>query len=146
MEKQNRVATAETTIHALPERVWKALTDPEEIKEYMMGANVRSEWEVGSAITWSGEWQGKTYEDKGEIKTFDENIKLEYTHYSPMSGLEDAPENYHNVTVSLEKTDDNQTKVTLSQDGNNSEEEKEHSTKNWQGMLDGLKKLVEGKG
>lgn len=146
MEQQTLLnATAQVMIHALPERVWKALTDPEEIKEYMMGAAVISDWKVGSDITWAGEWQGKSYKDKGKIKSFDENRKLEYTHYSPMSGKEDTPENYHTVTITLEETGD-QTQVSLSQDGNNSAEERDHSTKNWQSMLDGMKKLIEGKG
>jgi len=146
MQKHELTARAETTVHALPQRVWKALTDPEEIKEYMMGSAVRSEWTEGSDITWSGEWKGKSFEDKGKILTMDENKTLSYTHYSPMSGEEDRPENYHTVTIHLEQADDDQTKVVLTQDGNATEEEKDHSAENWQGMLEGLKKLVEGKG
>jgi uncharacterized protein YndB with AHSA1/START domain len=138
-------ATAQVTIHALPERVWKALIDPEEIKQYMMGATVTTDWALGSDITWAGEWKGKTFEDKGTIVQFEENKKLRYTHYSPLSGKEDSPENYHTVTISLEEAED-QTLVTLSQTGNESEKEQEHASKNWQSMLDSMKKLIEGKG
>jgi uncharacterized protein YndB with AHSA1/START domain len=146
MEQQQTLnATAQITIHALPERVWKALTDPEEIKQYMMGATVTSNWTLGSDITWKGEWKGKAFEDKGKIVQFEENKKLRYTHYSPLSGKEDSPENYHTVTINLEETED-QTHVVLSQTGNESEKEQEHATQNWQNMLVALKKLIEGKG
>jgi VCBS repeat-containing protein len=145
MEQNTATVSVQTIIHAKPDRVWKALTDPDEIKEYMMGATTKSDWKPGSKITWSGEWQGKPYEDKGEIKAFDENKKLQYTHFSPMGGQEDKPENYHTVTITLEGSGD-QTTVHLTQDKAGSEKEQEQSTKNWQGMLEGLKKLVEGKG
>jgi uncharacterized protein YndB with AHSA1/START domain len=146
MEQQTLLnATAQITIHALPERVWKALTDPEEIKQYMMGATVTSNWTLGSDITWKGEWQGKAFEDKGKIVQFEENKKLRYTHYSPLSGKADSPENYHTVSVSLEEAED-KTRVTLSQTGNESEKEQEHAAQNWQNMLAGMKKLIEGKG
>lgn len=138
-------ATAQVTIHAFPERVWKALTDPEEIKQYMMGATVTTDWTLGGDITWAGKWEGKTFEDKGKIVQFEENKKLRYTHYSPLSGKEDSPENYHTVTISLEEAGD-QTLVSLSQTGNESEKEQEHASKNWQSMLDSMKKLIEGKG
>lgn len=39
--------------------VWAALTLPGLIKRYMMGATLATDWQVGSPITWSGEWQGK---------------------------------------------------------------------------------------
>jgi uncharacterized protein YndB with AHSA1/START domain len=145
MEQQTLSATAQVTINALPERVWKALTDPEEIKQYMMGAMVSTDWALGSDITWKGEWQGKNFEDKGKIVQSEENKKLRYTHYSPLSGKDDSPENYHTVTISLEEMED-QTRVSLSQTGNESEKEQEHATQNWQSMLDGMKKLIEGKG
>jgi hypothetical protein len=41
--------------------------DPERIKEYYLGAEVQTDWQVGSPITFKGEWEGKSYEDKGEI-------------------------------------------------------------------------------
>ena len=63
----DHVATAETEIEASPAEVWKALTDPELIKKYMFGSEVVTDWQPGSPITWKGEYEGKPYEDKGEI-------------------------------------------------------------------------------
>jgi uncharacterized protein YndB with AHSA1/START domain len=137
-----KVATAQVDIAATPDRVWAALTDPAQIKEFMMGSQVDTDWGVGSPITWKGEFQGKRYEDKGEILEFTPGRRLAMTHFSPLSGAEDKPENYHQVVFELDGHLDN-TQVTLSQDGNSSDEEAAHSAQNWQMMLDGLKKVAE---
>ena len=64
---ENLLATATVTIDASPERVWAALTDPAIIGKYMFGSTVTSDWEVGSTITYAGEYEGKSYEDHGDI-------------------------------------------------------------------------------
>jgi hypothetical protein len=46
------------------------------------------------------------------------------------------------VTIEL-SVQGKQTKVRLSQDNNPSDEARQHSEKNWQVMLDGLKKFLE---
>lgn len=137
------VAEASTTIHASADKVWDALVNPEKIKEYMFGSTVVSDWKEGSAITWKGEWKGKAYEDKGKILRFDPPRTLQYSHFSPLTGQPDVPENYHTVTIDLAPSGD-ETTVTLTQDGNATAEAQEHSKKNWSTMLDGLKKVVEG--
>lgn len=136
------IAKAEATINAPIAKVWEALTKPEIIKQYMFGTNVVSDWQVGSSIVWKGEWQGKSYEDKGKILKFEEGRVLQYSHFSPLTGEPDVPENYHTVTIEL-SSDGTQTIVTLSQDNNATEEAREHSEKLWNMMLDGLKKLLE---
>ena len=60
-------AQVSTVVNAPSKKVWKALTDPALIREYYMGATVSTDWQVGSPITFAGEWKGKTYEDKGKI-------------------------------------------------------------------------------
>jgi uncharacterized protein YndB with AHSA1/START domain len=137
-----KVATAGVVVEATSDRVWAALTDPAQIREYMMGSQVESDWRVGSPITWMGEFDGRKYEDKGEILEFEPNRRLAMTHFSPLSGAEDKPENYHHLLFELDDVG-NTTRVSLSQDGNSSDEEAAHSAKNWQMMLDGLKKVVE---
>lgn len=139
--KRGYIARSATTINAPRERVWKALVDPEAIEQYMFGAKVKSDWKPGSSITWKGEWQGKQYEDKGVVVRALPQQELEYTHYSPLAGLPDKPENYHTVTIELAGEDP--TKVTLSQDNNSTEDEKLHSEKNWSQMLAGLKRYAE---
>jgi len=136
------VATAQCEIDAPPEKVWRALTDPRLIKKYMFGSEVRTDWKPGSPITWQGEFEGRKYMDKGEIITVEPGRRLEITHFSPLSGQEDRPENYHRVSYELQQTDGG-TSLRLTQDNSSSAEEAEHSAATWQMMLDGLKKVAE---
>ena len=139
---ENLLATATVTIDASPERVWAALTDPAIIRKYMFGSTVTSDWEVGSTITYAGEYEGKQYEDHGEILEIRPGALLRSTHFSPLSGQPDVPENYHTLTYTL-RSEGNGTHLELTQDNNSNAAEVEHSTANWQQMLDALKSVVE---
>lgn len=139
---KNLIAKASININAPNERVWNALVNPEAVKQYMFGTNVVSSWREGSAITWKGEWQGKPYEDKGMILQLKPGRTLQYSHFSPLSGQPDKPENYHTVTIEL-SGEGNQTHVSLSQDKNSTEEERDHSQKNWEMMLTAMKAFLE---
>jgi uncharacterized protein YndB with AHSA1/START domain len=136
------ISQASITINAPIATVWDALVTPAAIKQYMFGADVASDWKQGSSIVWKGEYQGKKYEDKGVILKMEPERMLQYSHFSPLSGQPDVPENYHTVTIEL-SNDGEKTVVSLSQDGNATEEAREHSEQNWKIMLDGLKKLLE---
>ncbi len=144
MSGQARDAVASTTVSAPPERVWEALTDPALIKQYFLGTNVATTWQVGDPITYSGEYNGKGYEDKGSILAFDPPELLKTTHYSPTSGLPDAPENYHTVEYRVAEAADGTT-VTISQSNNSSDEEVEQSTATWQLVLQNLKEFLESR-
>jgi uncharacterized protein YndB with AHSA1/START domain len=135
-------AQAKTTIHAPASKVWEAITNPDLIKQYLFGSDVISDWKVGSPITYKGEWQGKTFEDRGEILQVEPEKLLVSTHWSPLSGVPYSPENSHTVTYKLDGNGDS-TDVTIIQDNNASEEEKTESEKNWRAALDGMKKLLE---
>ena len=142
MTTQNLIAYAEIKITASIKNVWEALVNPEIIKKYMFGTTVSSDWKVGSPITWKGEWQGKSYEDKGVILQIKPEKILQYTHYSHLTGLPDVPKNYHQVTIELIPRG-NEIEVMLSQDNNVTEEVKKHNEKNWDMMLSSLKKILE---
>ena len=139
---KGHVATAETEIQAPRSKVWRALTDPAQIQQYMFGSKVETDWKPGSPITWKGEYQGKQYEDKGEILEVEEGRRLKVSHFSPLSGEEDAPENYHTLVYELDG-DDATTHVSLSQDNNGSDDEAERSTANWNQALRGVKTEAE---
>jgi uncharacterized protein YndB with AHSA1/START domain len=136
------IAKASISINAPVGKVWDALTNPEAIKQYMFGTNVISDWKKGGPIVWKGEWQGKKYEDRGVILKLEPERLIQYSHFSPLSGKPDLPENYHTVTVEL-VSDGAETAVSLSQDNNETEQAREYSEMNWKMMLDGLKKLLE---
>jgi uncharacterized protein YndB with AHSA1/START domain len=139
---KNHIAKAAISINASAEKVWHALVDSKAIKQYMFGTSVVSDWREGSPINWKGEWQGKSYEDKGVILQLKPEHTLQYSHFSPLSGLPDKPENYHTVTIAL-SDHGNQTDVTLTQDNNATEAASAESEKNWEMMLTELKKFLE---
>lgn len=140
--KKNLIAKASTSVNAPRAKVWEALVSPDAIKQYMFDTNVTSSWKEGSPIVWKGEWQGKAYEDKGVILQLKPGRTLQYTHFSPLSGLPDTPDNYHTITIDL-STEGRATRISLAQDNNPTEQAREHSEKNWTSMLAALKKYLE---
>jgi uncharacterized protein YndB with AHSA1/START domain len=136
------VAHAEVEISASPVQVWDALTDPDAITQFMFGAKVDTDWKVGSPITWSGEFEGNPFIDKGEVLEIVRAKRLRLTHFSPLTGEDDVPENYHSLDYRLADEGDS-TRVTLDQDGNGSEEQAAQFSSNWQMTLDKLKDYVE---
>jgi len=142
MKPENLVAEVSATVKAPVTEVWQALVTPERIKHYMFGATVSSSFKEGSPITWNGEWKGRPFEDKGKILKVEPGRLLAYSHYSPLTGKPDRPENYHTVTIELAEQAGS-TRVSLKQDNNSDAEARKHSEQNWQAVLDGLRKEVE---
>ena len=134
--------TVTRTIHAGSDRVWTTLTDSKLVTQWMMGAAVNSTWQAGAQIRWSGEHEGKRYEDKGEVLEVDHGKRLVHTHFSPLSGGEDKPENYHRLTWRLD-ADGDTTKLTLVQSGAKSAKEAEQFAQSWRAMLDQLRDVAE---
>ena len=141
-------AEVSTIINASHTEVWSALTDPELIPHYFMGATVATDWKVGSPITFEGEWKGNPYQDKGEILVAEPGEQLRFSHWSPMSATEDSPENYHVVDFTL-SDESGATKVTLTQSnlqGGVTDADRAARAdyeKNWTTVLEGLKNVVE---
>jgi uncharacterized protein YndB with AHSA1/START domain len=135
-------AQATTLVNAPASKVWDALTNPSLIKQYLYGTEVTSDWKVGSPIIYRGEWEGKSYEDKGEILQIEPDKLLVSTFWSSLAGLPDTPENYKTVRYELSH-EGSRTKLTITQDNNDTQEEANHSEQNWTTVLDKLKELLE---
>ena len=132
------IATVTTIIHQPIDRVWQALVDPEDIRQYMKGVQVTTDWAEGSAITWKGTWNGKPFEDHGRLIAVREPEMLKYTHVRGSAG-DAGPE--HIVTVELKEVG-GVTHLRLTQDNNATEEECAASEKTWNAMFDDLKKML----
>ena len=139
-----RKLTVETSIkiNARASKVWDALTKPELIKQYLFGTETKSDWKVGSPITYKGVWEGKEYEDKGVIKKIQRGKLLQSTYFSSFSGKEDKPENYATVIYEL-KEDGKGTLLNISQDNIENEDGIKHMKENWDMVLKKLKEVVE---
>ena len=127
--------------------MWRALTTPETVKAFFFASEVDSDFKVGGPIRFKGEFKGEAYEDKGEVLAVEPNRRLSFSHYSPLSGAPDKPENYHVVTYDLAPKGSG-TRVTLTQSnlmGGVTQADVEHRAeyeKNWTAVLDGLSKAV----
>jgi Activator of Hsp90 ATPase homolog 1-like protein len=116
-------------------------------EEILFGADVASDWKVGSPITMRDEIKGKAYQDKGEILAIEPEAKLSFSHWSALSGDADLPDNYHVVSFDL-SPQDHGTRVTLTQSNLNGRvkpSDRAHKAvyeRNWQGVLDGLANTV----
>lgn len=139
---EKNTVRVEMLIHAPAAAVWKALTDPVEVKKYFFGTDLVTDWEVGQPIYFRGEWDGKAYEDKGTVLDYRPLEKLEYDYFSSLSGKEDKPENYQTISYTVEPKGGD-TLLTITQANAGSVEQQEHSEQNWKMVMGEMKKLVE---
>ena len=137
------IATTSTSIYSSPSSVWKALIDPEIVKQYMYGAEVYSDWQVGSSITYKGVWEGRPYEDKGTILEIIPERVLSYTYWSPLSGTDDFEDNYAHVTYHVSEYDD-ETTLTITQDNLETDEAVVAAEENWMKVAGNIKRILEG--
>jgi uncharacterized protein YndB with AHSA1/START domain len=140
--KNNITGRASININASASKVWEALITPSIIKKYFFDTNAISDWKVGSPLIFRGEWEGKTYEDKGVILDKIPQKLFRYSYWSSMSGIEDKPENYVIVTYEL-SGNSSQTRLTITQENIPDEKTKKHSEENWNKVLTDLKQLLE---
>jgi uncharacterized protein YndB with AHSA1/START domain len=123
--------------------VWDALTLPELVQKYFFGTHLATDWRVGSPVTFRGEWNGQLYEDRGTVLSFEPRRRLSYDYWSSMSGEADVVQRRPIITFEL-VPEDGGVRLTVQQSNIATEERAEHSAKNWQLVLDGLKRVVEG--
>jgi len=134
--------TSSIAIDAPIEDVWKAVTTPALIKRWFFGVDTETDWQVGSTLVHRGEYQGKPYEDRGEILQFDPPKLLVHTHWSDVSGKPNSPEHYQEVSWALAQRN-GATELTITERNLPSEEGKAVSEESWRMVLENLKNLLE---
>lgn len=133
------VVHKEVRIKAEPQRVWKALTDPEQTKEYFFHCRVQSGWKEGDAISFRGRmFYIIPIEMQGKIEAIEPGRLLKYT-------LHNKGGSQSTVTDSL-NYEDGETILSVRDDvgdGDGAEKRYERSQKGWDKVLSGLKRYVE---
>jgi uncharacterized protein YndB with AHSA1/START domain len=123
-------------------KVWAALTQPEIIKQYFFGTDLKTTWEVGTPIMWHGEWEGTNYVDKGTVLSYIHEESLSHDYLSSMSGKEDIPENYAKISYKVVESE-GKTTLTITQDNIENEEMLNHSKENLVSIMESHRILVE---
>jgi uncharacterized protein YndB with AHSA1/START domain len=85
------VSMASIAIDASSEDVWDALVNPAKARKYFFGAKVHSDWKEGGPITFTGEFNGNSYHEKGTILQCQPERLLQYSHWSDLEQLPDLP-------------------------------------------------------
>lgn len=116
------------------EAVWKLLTEPVFVEQYFFGAELRTSWNVGDPITFSGTWEGKAYEHRGTVLAYEPGKRLAYTH------TDDAITSTVTYLVEMDGTG---TRVTITQDNCPTVDHRDRCMQHWQQVLQSAKKVVE---
>lgn len=115
-----RVIETSTTISAPPAAVWRVLTEPSLMKQWMAEPEMRIEittnWDVGGPIVIRG-WHHVNFENKGIVLDFVPDSILRYSQLSSVSRLPDKPENHTIMDFRLGRETSESTLLNLSISG-----------------------------
>jgi len=141
---QELVVVKSVEIFTSPNHVWRALTEPDKITQWMGGARVESKWEISSDITFTGKMPNfnKTYRDRGTVLAVEREKRLQYSHWSEMSRLPDIPQNRTIITFILDWADE-KTRLTVRHEHFYSEDAYKHANFFWGVALNTVKNLLE---
>jgi uncharacterized protein YndB with AHSA1/START domain len=129
-------------IQAPREKVWRALTEPALVKQYLFGTELETTWQIGAPLVFRGEWEGKAYEDRGTVLAFEPMRALVYNYWSSFSGHEDKPELRQVIRFELEERPGG-VELVVNQSNVDTQARADHSRENWRNVLGKLKELVE---
>lgn len=115
MEKANNYPyTKSIEIHNSPTEVWKALTDPKLMQQWMSDApiEINTDWTIGKPIVIRGILSQTPFENKGSVLQFIPEVQLQYSHLSSLSNLPEQSESYTTIEFLL-SPNENGTSLTI---------------------------------
>lgn len=130
------------TLNASAEKVWDALTNPEKVKAWQYGSELKTDWKVGNEIRFKSEWEGQIFEQWGTVMEFNPFRNLKYNLFAPRPDLEDKPENYFEMEYILTEKDIG-TELQIIQKDNRKGAKQEEEQGEENPVLKNLKSLIE---
>ena len=98
---RKHLAVAEIDIAAPAEQVWHVLTDNALLGEVMFGSEVVTDWQVGARSSTAASGRASRSKTRARSSSSTSRRRLRVTHFSPLGGDADVPENYHQVQYDL---------------------------------------------
>ncbi|GLZ76051.1 ArsR family transcriptional regulator [Actinorhabdospora filicis] len=145
-----------TYIQTTPEKLWRALTEPEFITQYFGGGGPTSEWAPGSPVIWRMDGQTGAHDWGQRVLAAEPNRLLSYTwhNYEPemlqyfpdwagrLDEMREQP--ISKVTFEIEPAGEGVVKLTVTHDGFAPGSEMLASiNQGWPGILSSLKSMLE---
>jgi len=132
-------------IGAPARKVWLALTVPDLVKQWQYGSDLLTTWEVGTPIIFRNEWNGRVFEQKGNVLEFSPESRLKYSLFVPRPDLRDIPEHYFFMTYELTESEDVTSLLVRQEDPRPSPPDEATGGGEGPDVLSWLKELVEAK-
>ncbi|HRI68515.1 MAG TPA: SRPBCC domain-containing protein [Polyangium sp.] len=137
--------THRVTIDAPRMRVWEALTNIEQLRQWMAEPEIRMEvaadWKVGGSVVVKG-FHHAAFENKGTVLEFDPPNFLRYSQLSSLSRLPQTPENHTEFEFRLTE-ESGQTVFELTMRGFPTDSIYRHLDFYWRVTLGILKQFIE---
>ena len=105
-------------VHSTIQKVWDALTIPEQVKKWQYGSDVITDWKPGGEIRFRAEWEGKVFEQWGKVLDVIPGKMIQYSLFAPSPGVEDLPENYFVMSYVLTPEQEGVVKIEFIQEDN----------------------------
>ena len=129
--------------------VWKFLTVPERMKQWMgdpeMELEIVSDWKIGSPFLVTG-FHHSHFENQGNILQFEPGKVFQYSHLSSVSELPNEPGDYTVITFRLQESGSDQTQLTIEAENFPTEAIYKHWEFYWNGTVHLLKTQIEQTG
>ena len=129
-------------INSNAKEVWNALTNPRYIKLYM-DANIDTDWQTGSEITWQTENSGMHIQHKGKVLAIDNNKLLKYSYSGNIHEADDSEDNYSIISWNIENSMDGLTTLTYQRENISTLEERAMLEEQMPLMLEEIKRIAE---
>lgn len=133
-------------IHASPDAVFDALTDPLLIVRCYPVERVELEPNPGGAVTIHGTVGDEAFTDYGTVEKFDRPHAFRYRYWSTNHGTEQTAENQMTIAYRIESTDADSLMLHLHHGNLLTADRTAQMSHVWDHLLAGLKGFVEGSG